>query len=385
MMDRRQLLKIGGATLLVTGLGAGAFVGTRKPTKALAPWRPESHDFQDPRIRAMSYGLLAPNPHNRQPWMAELGTDNDITLYCDLDRRLPETDPYDRQITIGLGCFIELTRMAAAADGYSIEVKGFPDGQPASSGRLDQRPIAHLHFKEMQPVVDPLFAWVPKRRSNKEPYDTGRAIPDAAAREIVKAGFMQGLSIDHTLETDRVSMLRDLTWEGHKVESLTPRTLMESIDLMRIGKTEIEANPDGIDLGGAGIEIGQLVRVVSRADLATPGTTAFDQGMALYENLMKSAMGHVWIITPDNSRMSQLRAGAAWVRMNLQATALGIGMHPLSQALQEYPEMALLYEALHLRLDVQAPARIQMLGRIGYGPDVDPSPRWPIKAKIKNA
>lgn len=382
MIDRRQLLKIGGASLLVAGLGAGVFVGTRTPSKALAPWLADSHDFSDPRIRALSYGLLAPNPHNRQPWMAELGASNDVTLYCDLNRRLPETDPFDRQITIGLGCFIDLTSMAALADGYRIDITAFPDGEPEPNARLDKRPIAHLRFVEAQPETDPLFAWIPKRRSNKEPYDTALQVPSDAAQAIVTAGWMQGLSVSHALDTATVEKLRDLTWEGHKIETYTPRTLMESIDLMRIGKGEIEANPDGIDLGGAGIEVGQALGLVNRVDLATPGTTAFDQGMRLYESLMKSAMGHVWITTPDNSRLSQLKAGAAWVRMNLQAAALGIGMHPLSQALQEYPEMSELYDAVHTLLDVKAPARIQMLGRIGYGPTADPSPRWPIEAKI---
>ena len=46
-------------------------------------------------------------------------------LFCDLDRRLPVTDPQDRQITIGLGAFLELMRMAAAQDGLRADIALF--------------------------------------------------------------------------------------------------------------------------------------------------------------------------------------------------------------------------------------------------------------------
>lgn len=370
--------------MLLTGLGVGAFVGTRRPNSALTPWLPESHAFEDPRIRSLSYGLLAPNPHNRQPWVAELSADNSVTLYCDLDRRLPETDPYDRQITIGLGCFIELTRMAAEADGFKVKIEAFPDGAPAEHERLDARAIAKLVFERGSAQVDPLFAMVPKRRSNKEPYDKARTLPHETVEAIAAASGM-GKNAHYTLDTGMVNTLRALSWDAYKVEVLTPRTLQESIDLMRIGKAEIEANPDGIHLGGSFIEIASTLSILNRESLADVQSEAFQQGLQMYFDMLHSAMGYVWIATPDNSRISQLEAGAAWVRMNLKATELGIGMHPLSQALQEYPEMDRHYAHLHEKLAVDAPSRIQMFGRLGYGPDTDPSPRWPIETRIIEA
>ena len=70
------------------------------------------------------------------------------------------------------------------------------------------------------------------------------------------------------------------------------------------------------------------------------------------------------------------------MRINLAVTALGLGVQPMSQALQEYPEMAVLYDTLHQRLAPDG-ATVQMLGRLGYGPQVSQSPRWPLEAKIR--
>jgi len=92
-------------------------------------------------------------------------------------------------------------------------------------------------------------------------------------------------------------------------------------------------------------------------------------------------MGHLWQATPGNTRLDQINAGRDWVRLNLAATALGVGMQPLSQALQEYPEMAALYAQIHQML-AQEGETVQMLCRLGYGVAIGPSPRWPLEAKL---
>jgi hypothetical protein len=68
---RKMLALVGGGTVLAAGGAGAAFALTRTPTRALAPWD-MAGAYPDPRLRALSHALLAPNPHNRQPWMAEL-------------------------------------------------------------------------------------------------------------------------------------------------------------------------------------------------------------------------------------------------------------------------------------------------------------------------
>ena len=76
---------------------------------------------------------------------------------------------------------------------------------------------------------------------------------------------------------------------------------------------------------------------------------------------------HVWQVTEGNSRAEQIAAGRDWLRINLAATALGLGTQPLSQALQEYPEMAGHYAAIHEKL-APGGGTVQMFARLGYGP-----------------
>lgn len=375
MFSRRMMLKSAGAAVLVTGAVGAWWAGTRTPQKALSPWSMAGDSYGDPRLDALAYAVLAPNPHNRQPWQVNLVGKGTVDLYCDLDRRLPHTDPFDRQITIGLGCFLELYSMAAQARGYQVDILMFPDGEPQP--RLDGRPIARAIFRKSTPMVDGLFASVFDRRSTKEVYDTNKLITGRTLEQLV-----QGSDLVGTVHAGQVSDLRNLTWKGHEIEMLTPSTLMESVELMRFGKAEVEANPDGIDFSGVKFELLNKTGLMTRASIADPSSTAFKQGMEIYREMLFSAMGYVWLTSPDNSRVSQLAAGRKWVRANLKATQLGLSIHPLSQALQEYEEMAELYTKLHQSLMVVQPSRIQMFARIGYGPIVAPSPRWPMETRL---
>ena len=382
MINRRQLLKVGAASMVVTGAGLGIFGATRRPATALSPWQDDAHNYDDPRLRALSYAILAPNPHNRQPWRAELVGERDVLLTCDLGRRLPHTDPFDRQITIGLGCFLETFSLAAAQDGFRASFEYFPSGEPVE--RLDERVVAKISIIQDHLVAkDPLFAFVKKRRSNKNPYDTNRAIP-AAIADAVAGSSKNTADVSTNIEHSFIDQFRDLTWRAHEVESYTPRTLQESIDLMRIGKAEINTNPDGIDLGGFQLELFANLGFLDRIQMADQTSAAFKQGLDMYHRLIHTAMGYVWIVTEDNGRKSQLDAGRSWMRLNLTATQNGVAIHPLSQALQEYREMATIYDELHRELQVAAPARVQMFARIGYGPEIDPSPRWEMDKSLVN-
>ena len=91
-----------------------------------------------------------------------------------------------------------------------------------------------------------------------------------------------------------------------------------------------------------------------------------------------TAMGHVWLVTAGNSRADQIATGADWLRVNLAVTSEGLGFQPLSQALQEFPEMADHYATVHKRL-APTGGTVQMLSRIGFGPTTTASPRaWGV-------
>ncbi len=376
-LSRRKTLAIlGGGVVLAASAGAG-FAVTRSPRTAHLPWE-LAGTYDEPRRRALSWALLAPSPHNQQPWLADLSEEGVVTLHADPGRLLPHTDPFNRQITIGMGGFLEIMRMAAAEDGYRVDLALFPDGEDPLA--LDDRPIARAVFvADPEVAQDPLFAQVPHRRSLKEPYDTARPLSADALAAIGAAATMT--LVDTTADPTRVQEMRDLSTEAFVIEFGTPRTMKESVDLFRIGAREVDANPDGLDFSGPMFETLRLAGLFTREGSLDPNGFSARSALDMVSRNMQTAVAHLWQVTPTNTRADQIRAGMDWVRLNLKATELGIGMQPLSQALQEFPEMAPLYARVH---EMLAPAggTVQMWARLGYGPTVGPSPRWPLDAKI---
>lgn len=378
MQTRRNVLRlIGGGTVLAATAAMTACSGEgATSTAAREPWR-RAGQYDEFRRRALSYALLAPNPHNRQPWLVRLEGDESLALHVDLARRLPATDPFDRQITIGCGAFLELLSIAALEDGYGTEIIPFPEGEDPQT--LDRRPVATVRFLQRRPPRDPLFAQVLKRRSNKEIYQS-RDVADDALTAIAAAARSYGMTSTTIGNTPLAAKLRELTWRAHLKEVTTPAANQESVDLMRIGAKEVAANPDGIGLEGPMIEIARRVGIISREALADPNSTAFRQGLDLFEKMAMSARAFGWIANGNRSRADQLAAGRAYLRMNLKATELGLGVHPWSQALQEYPQMGELYrEAREL---IGGGETLQMLYRIGHAEEIGPAPRRGLAAHL---
>ncbi len=373
MPTRRGVLKlVGGGVVLaaVAGGGAAAWYGGKGPaTEAREAWTTAGQP-REFRRRFLSYALLAPNPHNRQPWLVKLEGEDALTLYCDLDRRLPATDPFDRQITIGCGAFLELLYIAAASEGYSAEITAFPEDEPGQ--RLDKRAIAHVKFVEGASARDPAFENILKRVTNREIYED-RAPDDMSLAYLMAAGSAQGVQCRANSEPERVKQLRALTWQAYEREATTPAAMEETAHLLRIGKAEVNRWRDGIALEGGDIEAMKDVGLVTQKSMADPNSMASKQGRELWRNKAMSAQAYGWLMTEQRDRYAQLAAGSSYARFTLKAAELGLAVHPWSQALQEYPAMKEFYDQAQSMLGEGG--LVQMLMRIGYAKPVIHAPR----------
>ena len=379
-MNRRNFLRIAGSTAVIVGAGVVGFASTRRPQAALQPWDVDASRYPDPIRRALSYAILAPNPHNRQPWLVKLTSETAAVLYCDLDRLLPETDPFDRQIVIGLGCFLEGFDLAARQEGYRANIELFPGGEPGE--RLDDRPIARLTLKQEPGLrADPLFHQILQRRTNRQAYDLARPVVSADLGAVV-ASAASGVVVDYSNGGERLDTLRQLARDALRGEILDPTAYGESIELMRIGRREIENSPDGIYIGGVFLETLAMVGMISREELADPNSASFQIGLDMADEQALTATGFVWVNTMGNGRRQQIDAGRSYFRVALAAVARGLAMQPMSQALQEYAAMRPYYEAAHATLVGTSGERVQMLARVGYASPVDVSPRWPLDTRL---
>lgn len=385
VLNRRNFIRLaGGGT--ATALLAGC--STTLPTQAVEAWAGPPATLE-PRAWALSHAILAPSSHNLQPWRVDLRTPDALTLHVDRDRLLPETDPWYRQIMVSQGSFLELLVIALKQRGLSPVVELFPEGEFAAR-ELDERPVARVHWDPSAPAAtpDPLFAQLLQRHTAKVAHDRSRPVDAqalAALNRAVPADAPAYLRLAGSADPSRVAGLRQLALDAARVEVGTPRTAMESNRLMRVGPDEISQHRDGIALNDWMPRMAVALGLFDRSLFAPPGSSGFDTIMKRYEAQAGSAMAFNWITTaapPGAGRSAEVWAGRAFVRQQLAANALGLQVHPLSQALQEFPEMRPHYDKLHRRLTGASAggAVVQMFCRVGFCAPQPHTPRRPLGA-----
>lgn len=386
-MNRRTFIRIVGGGVILSATAGLSACSREMPAEAIAAWQGPKSDT-DVRKWILSYAILAPHSHNLQSWLVDLDTPNEIMLYCDLTRLLPETDPYYRQVMMSHGTFIELVDIAARERGMRATIELFPQGEFGPEA-IDQRPLARIQLATDPAVVkDPLFAQVLHRHTNREAYDMSKAIQVDAVQSIadsmqshpIRFGFV-GLD-----QPDQIKKHRAIAAEAWHIELTTPAKILETYKVLRVGAGEIAKYRDGISINDPFLSLIVRLGLFDRSKAPQPDDSATVDQIERFNKNLDSTPGFLWMITEGNDRASQVNAGRAYVRAQLAGTALGISMQPLQQALQEYPEQHIPYTEIHNLLNAPSPRyTVQMWARLGYGPHIEPAPRRGLEAHIVNA
>jgi hypothetical protein len=382
--NRRSFIRlVGGGTVLAA---TGSLVGCsgELPEAAVQPWRFPDRET-DTRRFMLAHALLAPNPHNRQPWIADLREAGRIHLTCDGERLLPETDPFGRQILIGCGAFIELAVIAAAQRGVLVKVELFPGGAPADQALPTGSRVATLVLGDPGSApADPLFAQIVRRHTRKTAYASDRALPETLMRSWVETATRFGMRSGMATGAGAMDPIRKIAREAYEIEATTASTWLESARLMRVGPGAIAANPDGISLNSPMVRALHAVGLFDPMEVPTKGSSSLQRVMDRWVPF-ETASGFLWLASSDNTRPRQVAVGRAYVRTHLLATAAGVDMHPLSQALQEFAQMRGPRQAIHQTLGLAASGEtLQMLARVGFAIDPrGPSPRRSLESLLR--
>jgi len=377
MLTRRHALAFLAAAPAINGC-------TNASDPTAAAWRNPGAGEGDPRRFSLAHAILAPNPHNTQPWLVEFDATDGMTLHCDQARRLSFTDPLDRQITIGCGAFLELYRLGANHLGYTPRIEPFPQGAP--SPRLDRRPIAKVTLGERSTRTqrDLLYTHIATRRTNRNPYDLHRVPRVSDLQLIADAASLYPADVSWAVEPDRVARLRDIVWRAFDLEMHQRGALEETYRWLRFGRTDALQKGDGLEISTPGISLFHALGFLNRAAMTDPNSDANKQALAMWKPKIDTAPAFAWLETQENddTPTGRLYAGMAYARMNLAATGLGLAIHPWSQGLEEYDAMRTI--RAELRHELQNGENFpHMLVRIGYAGDEHASVRRPLSAFVR--
>jgi hypothetical protein len=388
-IDRRGFLRVAGGGLIAPATLAlgGCSLSGELPAEAVKAWQGPGAAAGDERRWILGYAILAPHSHNLQSWLVDLSRPDEIQLYCDLKRLLPETDPLSRQIMMSQGTFLELLELAAKQRGLRVEIELFPDGV-FGADKPDARRVARIRLaRDASVKPDPLFGQILHRRTNREAY-ADRAPQPGGLQAITRSvdGSKVVVGFAGASDAQLLQRHRAIAKEAWRIELQTPRTIMESYRVLRVGPAEIAQHRDGLSINSPMVRAMAALGLFDRTQAPGPDDYATTGQLKEFNAKIDGTPAFFWMVTQGNDRRTQVNAGRAYVRAQLAATAHGLSMQPLSQALQEYPEQAKPYADIHALIDAPpATHTVQMWARLGYAPAIGPSPRRGVEAHLLKA
>lgn len=307
----------------------------------------------------LKYAVLAPSGHNSQPWRFKLGLD-DVKLYADRTRALPMVDPHDRELVMSCGAALFHLRLAIRHFGHDDDVYLFPH---ALRGDL----LAQAQMGKPRPSTaeeQALFRAIPRRHTNRLPFEK-RQVPPDLLDSLRDAAGREGASLSVVGDETRRQRVAQLVWNGDRAQMSSPSFRRELAAWIHAGRG---ATRDGIPAYAYGVN--ELL------DFATPAYAfamrTFDLGKGIAAHDLKLVEGSpvlAVLTTGTDTPTAWLAAGQALARVLLLACAHGVSASFLNQPLESDLMRPQVCDDLALS------GFPQTILRLGYGPEVKPTPR----------
>ena len=338
-MQRRSFLKGAGAiTVLVAGGGVwraydqGVFSVGEGP--AYEPWHTWLSNPPEGPLALVRAAILAASPHNTQPWLFEV-TSSRIELYLDTARNVGALDPYLREEHIGIGCALENLMLAAAANGYAATLTLVSGKLSPIAANPGPKLVARVDLTAGKRQESELYHAIPRRHTNRNPYQPGKPIPPSFMNELSSLGNEEAGTrlFLFTAAPDRKSFTAMSSAANAELYS-DPEVERSSERWIRTKWSDVQKYRDGLTIDAFGLS--PIATAVSKImPLWMFRQIASRAQKTAYSELMLSAPLIGLIGVRDRYDQADcMRAGRLWQRIHLLATARGLAARPSNEAVE---------------------------------------------------
>lgn len=336
-------------TFLLLGMILAGLV--TQPRASTDAWNVHESDFPsngstESKLKfLLQYAILAPSSYNAQPWRFSV-KGSEIWLFADETRQLTVADIDQRELYINLGSALENLLLAAEHFGYSCRVTYFPGEKDlVATVNLSPRNVSATSGNER------LFGAILNRSGNSKPYDV-KYVAESALLALRNQSSEEGILVYTTEDPGIKEKLIELVVAADQFQFSNANYRSELGHWLGQGTM----GPTGIQATFAQLEMTLLD--------PGPGQAKRD------EELVNSSPAFGFITSERNDRESQVRAGQAFERLWLEATALGLSLLPLSQILEVPETKAKLAELLP-----ESQGYLQQAFCLGYAGPEQQTPR----------
>lgn len=314
----------------------------------------------------LNYAILAPSNHNTQPWRFKLGL-GDVKLYADRTRALPVADPYDRELIISCGAALFHLRLAICYFGHKDDIYLFPDA-------IDRDLLAQVHLgppRRLKPDEQAMFHAILRRHTNRLPFEQ-RIPPADLLKSLRNASADEDAALFLIEDEAQRKKAAELVCQGDRAQMASPAFRRELAAWIHPSRS---ATSDGIPAYGYGLN--ELLDFATPAYAFALRTFDLGKGLAAHDRKLVEGSPVLAVLnTATDTVEAWLSAGQALARVLLLACAHGVSASFMNQPLEIEELRREFREALGLT------GFPQILLRLGYGPETQPTPRRDVREML---
>jgi nitroreductase len=275
--------------------------------------------------RMLYLASLAPSGHNSQPWVVRVLNKRKWIIGADPDRRLPSVDSHDREMILSVGAFVENLAIAADAMGFAADLEISAEGTPTDA-------MVSVDLKKKKPGNYPL-----KRLTTRRTVKNGFLNRDLKPADVgALSEPLPGNFVYFPTGSRHAACIQEGTIECFRIQTRRDDAQQELVKWLRFTPPEIKKHRDGLTLNG--LEIGGLTgwymrHFMTPRDLLKPDMRR--QGVEKTAELAMEGGGWIVITSRGDTVADYIDTGRRFEKMALVARERMIGIHPMTQFLEE--------------------------------------------------
>ena len=328
MLNRRAFIKRTLSAGIVLGSGAmfnGCAGLTRKDFPEFQDTNRSIAHLDNTAKTILYHAGLAPSGHNSQPWRVRIESPDSWIIEADKARRLPCVDPQNRELMLSLGAFVENLFLTAGANGVDTDI------QVIAQDRND-RDVVRVSLYNDGPTHYPMQR-IKKRRTVKH----GHLPKEMTAADVkLLSDGMKGNLFYFPRGSEHAACIRDAAVESYRIQAARDDAQQELVRWLRLNTRDAQQHRDGLTTEGMeilGVKGWFVRQFVQPRDFLKE--TYRQQGVDLIAELALQGGGWLVFTSPGQTVADLIETGRRFERMALRARERGIGIHPMTQMLEE--------------------------------------------------